>query len=524
MLCKRCNKEIDKLEIYCDECKEILQKEKELESLIEENKKMNELESTKEFENLDKQIEEKLEGSNIREKLEDIVNNIDEELAIYEKKDNKKIVIILLIILTVLLSILLSLFIILSNKDDQNIEYEEAIDYDKIIVEYGDSINFIVSNYLKENGEIPSWSIISDLNEYDKHSISCDIHNVYKDGNIYLNKCSIDNGNDIYSYGVEQEIKEGKEINIYKNMDLNTYSILEDSNLTKVGSVLCKTDVCDYVNAYERYVLIKEENYYYIYNYENNSIEFGPFYIYGDNYNNNILSYDGILYGILYNEEGNQKIYNIKTSKTLKNINGNLLLNNINYNPSIMYKYGYVVLENNNENNFINLNSGNISYTINGNINSFIEDSFKDLVYITTYNEYNSKIIIYNSNGKTLFNGNEFNSIRLYNGNIIVMTDNNYYMYDSNLKLKLTSKTYDKVLGLYDNFIVVVEDTHLQIVDLKDNVIATYDLIWEDSYSLDNLSTGTFEENNKIIYVVVQKDNDILKYFYNLDTKEFGLK
>ena len=48
-----------------------------------------------------------------------------------------------------------------------------------------------------------------------------------------------------------------------------------------------------------------------------------------------------------------------------------------------MYKYNYAVFVNNNKYEFVNLKTGNISYTISGTLNTFIEDATKNLVYMT---------------------------------------------------------------------------------------------------------------------------------------------
>lgn len=528
MKCKNCGNEIDELEIYCGQCKELLKKEKQLEKLIDENKKLNELEATIEMENLDELVNLKLETSSLKDELKDIVKIDEEELNLNKDDSNKKTIIITTsIIATILISILVIIFIILSKTKNEVVEETETINYEKIINEYGKSVNLAVSNYLKEKEEIPSWFIISDLVDYEDHEIVCSVHNIYKDGNIYLNNCKVDGTKVNYAYGEENEEIEGKKINIYK-MDYednrSTYSDKEEGEI--VGTITCNTEKCEYINAYEKYVLIKEDNEYYIYDYENSSMEFGPFNIFNDNYENNILSYENSVYGILYEKEGNKNIYNISTDKILKNIKGELLTSITNFKPNIIYKYGYAIFTSDNENNFVNLNTGNVSYTIEGEINSFIEHSTKDLVYITTYNSLNSKITIYNSNGKQLFSGKEFNDIRLLNNNIIVSNDTNFYVYDSDLKLKVTSKKYEKILGLYDDFIVLVDSGYLEIVDLEDNILATYDLKWDSSeYIFNNMLSGKTTENNKdVIYLIVENNGKTLKYYYIFDTKEFGLK
>lgn len=513
MYCRRCNKKIDEEKIYCSVCDELINRIKEFDKLVDENKKLNELESTIEIENLDKLVEEKIEEDVLKEELKDIVK-IDKEETKVSKKKNKKTLIIIISIMVLIIAFITILFFVL-NKDNSSKKIEK-IDYEKVINEYGDSVNIAILDYLKENKKIPSWELISDLIKYDKYDVDCNIHDIYKDGNIYLDKCTVDNETVKYSYGDKQEVL-GKEINIYE--DKSSYNNEEEGNL--IGTITCETEDCEYISAYEKYVLVKEEEKYYIYDYENNSNLFGPF----DYIENNILSYENILYAVLYEENGVKNLYTPNTNKTFKNIEGNLLEPSVNFNPEIMYKYGYVIFNNNGNKEFVNLKTGNVSYSINGNLNSFIEDTSKNLVYMTTYNPSNSKITIYNSTGKKLFDGKEFNDMRILDNNIILSTNSNYYIYDSNLKLELTSKDYDKVLGLYNEFVVVVDNSYLEILDLEDNILATFDLKWDSSYTLNNMLSGKVKENNKdIIYLIVESKNKTLKYYYNINTKEYGVK
>lgn len=509
MECKKCGKEISVTFEYCDECRELL-KEEEFNRLIEENKKLNKLEITKELETLDN-IEEVNENDEyLKEELKDLINFEEEE-----KEEKKTVIIIVSIICSVILAlgIVLTLILIKPKGKEEVVE----IDYEKIINSYGDSINLIVSNYLKENSEIPSWSFINELINYKDHEVICNTKKIYKDGNIYLDECKVDGIKTKYSYGKEQKEKEGKIINVYRNED-NCFTDLENENL--VGTITCGTEECEFIVAYEKFVLIKENDKYYLYNYENGGIEFGPFEM-NNTYEKKLLAYENKLYGIVYENGTNKSIYNVNTENTLKDIDGNLLEVVLTLNPTIMYKYGYVIFENENNNNFVNLNTGNISYTIEGKINNFIESYNKDLVYITTYNSINNKITIYNSNGKKLFNGNEYNDILIQNKNIIIYNDTNYYIYDYNLKKILSSKTYDKVLAVYDTFVVVINNKKLELLDLNDNVLATYDLEWQDNYTFNEMLSGTKEN---IINLVIETSNKIFNYYYNLNTKEYGLK
>lgn len=518
MECKKCGKKIDELNIYCEECKELINKEKELSFLIDKNKELNKLETTKELDTLNDFKNDKKETfSSLKDDLKDIVNIGEEELKL--DSDKSSIVIVIVSIVLSLSIIGIGLYFFLNNNKEENIIEEKLkLNYEKILSDYGDSVKLALQDYLQDNEEIPSWGVISDLIEYDDYIITCGIHNVYDDGNIYLTDCKVNNKKIVYTYGVEQQKEEGKKIDIY----LNDYSIYNDLEGTQVGSITCKTEDCDYVSAYEKYVLIKEQGKYYIYNYENNIVEFGPFDILDNNYDNNVLVYQNKLYGILYKENENTNIYNINMDKKLKNIKGALIPLNEKYDPTIMYKYGYIIFNNEGIYNFVNLKTGNVSYSIDKELYTFIEDVNKNLVYIITKNLKTNKITIYNSNGKHLFNRNEFNEIRLINKDIVLSTDTKYYIYDSSLKLKLTSKEYNKILGIYDDFVVVVNNEYLELIDLNDSTLATFELKWDDTlYKFDNILSGKVED---VIYIIIERSNSSLKYYYNINTKEFGLK
>jgi len=534
MKCKNCGVKISDLEIYCDECKEILKQERENEEfnkLALENKKLNELENTIEIDTLDS-LEEKIEETKeeVEEKKEEVTEDtkeiIEKQEEIIEKTNNKKkIVIITLISLFFAIGLILVLLFVFNNEEKEEIE----IDYKKVITEYGDAVKLEVDKYINESNEIPSWNKISKLVKHKKYKVSCKTNKIYEDGSVYLNNCTVDGTKIKYSYGKKQEEKkEGKKISIFKTS--NGEYIGSESNGTLVATITCETLECEYVDAFDKYVLVKEKDKYYLYDYENNILEYGPFNI---NLNeNNLLTYNNKLYGVVYIEENTTNIYSLASNKELKNIKGFLLTSEEGFSPSIMYKYGYVIFDNNGISNFINLNTGNISYSINGILNSFIEDIKNNIVYITTYNSQNKKITIYNSNGKKLFNGKEFNNIKLVDGNLIVSDDTKYYVYDSNLKLKLTSKTYDNILGLYDDFVVIVDNNNLEIVNLNDQILATFDLKWDNlKYKFHASLSGRQTVNNKNgIYLVIEDKSisngtsgKVLKYYYIPNTKEIGV-
>lgn len=509
MKCLRCDREALLDDKYCSSCKKEI--EKELENEIIKHRKNNDLEITKELPTLTDLNEDEFDST-------DVLSDEFKGLVNIEREEKITKILIILGVLFGIIAIVVSLLFILK-KDDEPKEEESVINYEEILNEYGDLVLEQVKLYMDNSVEVPSWSIINNLIDYDKHNVMCNTHNIYKDKSIYLTDCTIDKTSIKYSYGEKKINIEGKKINIYLND--NIYTTLESDN--KLGSITCITEDCEFISGYSKYVLIEESSKYYIYNYEKNSMEFGPFDLINNDYNNNLLFYEDILYGVLYEENNIKYIYNLSKSKTFKDIKGEVLSPTINLNSNLLYKYGYIIFKENNINNFINLKTGNISYKIEGNLSTTIEDVKNKILYMTTYNSTNKKITIYNSNGKKLFEGKEYNNFRLLDDGIAIYDDTNYYIYDNNLKLILKSKTYNNVLALLDAFAVVIDGVNLQIVDLNDSVLAKYDFTYDDTYKFDNASSGKMNVDNKeIIYLVFEKDDEVIKYYYEIDSKEYG--
>ena len=546
MKCNRCGKEIEETEIFCNDCKKYLKKFSSrsdvevLEELIEDQKNLTDLENTKELVNLDKLVEEELEKEEtvedktlvfesnkeeveeIKETREELNKEVIEEPK--KEKNNKKKLVIIISIVSIVLIGLIILLVLLLGKDKPEENKEITIDYEKVINAYGDNITEIVEEYLEKNEEVPTWQYILEKVDYDRYEVECPIHNVYKDGSIYLSGCKVEGKKTKYAYGtLKEEIKEGQKVNVYK-LDYNGYIVytgINEASSTLAGTVTCKTEECTYINAYDKYVLIEEENEYYLYDYTTDSLNFGPFKL---NNEYDVLVSDNVLYGILYNEENTNNIYNVQTGKTLKNVKGILLPGEMDFDPTIMYKYNYVVLVNEGKNEFVNLKTGNVSYTIKESILSFTEKN--KIVYITTLTS-NNKYKIYNSNGKALFDGKEYIDFIINEDNFLVSTENNFKVYDNKLNVEVNSKTYDKVLGLYQDFVVVVKNNNLIFLNIEDKEYVTFETVWDDSTSLFHHDL-TRKLDNRISVIIENKKvpsgtiGNSIEYYYDIKTNTSG--
>jgi len=537
MKCNRCGKEIDELEIFCDDCKKYLKefssrkKVKELEELIEDQRNFDDLENTKELVDLDKIVKEELKKEEtivdkkeiIRQDVKEIAREDNEFIDIEkEEKKKRKIIIIVSIVLSIL-AIISTLLIIFLGKKEKEEEPKVKIDYEKVINLYGDSAKEVVVDYIEENDDIPTWQYVIENIDYNRYKVECSIHNIYNDGNIYLSSCKVDGNKIKYTYGIEQEETiDGKQINIYKQ-EYNGFIVYSNdaADSTLIGTITCKTENCDYVNAYKEYVIIKENEEYYLYNYINDKVKFGPFNL-KEEYN--VLVHDNELYGIIYTEDNQNNIYNVKTNKVLKNIKGYLLPGEMGFDPTIMYKYNYVILINDEKNEFINLKTGNISYFIKEKIISFEECN--KLVYITTLTS-NNKYKIYNSNGKTLFDGKEYLDFIASSDKFLVSDETNFKVYDNNLKLQTTSKEYSQILALYKDYVIAIKNNNLILLNTKDEILETFENVWnkENNVFYRNL---TGEKDNKFIITIENKkiphgtQGSFIEYYYNLTTKESG--
>lgn len=493
MKCKMCKNETGNNKSVCDKCKNKLKKKASIEEVEEFEKLIDneELEKTKDLTN-----------------LKDLISSdIDDDFI--DMKDSKLVILFYVLFGFIIVGLIVFVTYWLINKPkDIKEEPKPTIDYEEILNDYGVLVTSEATKYIKENKEIPTWQILSDLVKYDKHEISCDVHNIYIDGSIYLDKCKVNNKTIKYTYGVfKDDAKTGKEITVYKKED-----IYNSESGEEVGKFTCNTLDCEFECAFDKYAIVREKDAKYLYNYVNNSVEFGPFK------DEVLLSYNNSLYGIYYDTS----IYNITLGKTIKNIKGSYEFDKNYVDTGIQYKYGYMITYDNGY-NFINLKTGNVSFSIKEGIKSFIEDIKSGILYITVGDKTSSKFKIYNSNGKLMFNGEEFIDFKIKNNTLITFKENSFKVYDNKLNIKLTSKNYTNILRIYDEFIILIENKKIKLVDYNDKVIVTFTKEWEDDYKPFDMSY-IYNDSEKVLHITFLdtsvEENKYVHYNYNFATKE----
>lgn len=504
MKCRNCKKTISKDKVFCDECSEKLKDSsstkdlEELQELIQERDKMKDLETTKEV---------VVEKEEVKE-TNTLVNEIDDDFK--DVKDNKLLT--LIVVLLTLIFIVVVGFIaykIITDRKTEKAETKEVIDYEKIINSYGEIVSKEAKKYIETKEEVPTWQALSELLEYKDYEVVCQVHNIYIDGSVYLKHCKVNNKTVKYTYGKEQEdAKKGKELSIYK---VDSKYTSEGSEDTLVKTLVCNTVNCKYSEAFDKYVIVEERSAYYLYNYETNTLEFGPFKEF------KVLNYNDTLYGIYYKADGLYNIYNVTLGKTLKNVKGNIDFSKTYVDTGIQYKYNYIILQNTSY-DFVNLKTGNISFSIAENIQSFIEDVKSGILYITTGDTIDSKFRIYNSNGKLMFEGVKFIDFKIVNNELITITENYFRIYDNKLNLKVSSGNYTKILKAYDDFVIVLDKSKLKIVNYSDKVVAEFENEWSDDYTIFDKSFK-YNVKDKVIDIVFKNKttNKYICYTYSFN-------
>ena len=291
--------EKDNIEKIDEQIKDIMDSEKSKEStrqiiidrkyayddIDDENTKridnINEIEDTDdkeeyevEEESEDKEEDEVEEES---EDKEDSNSTVEEKIEKNEeakdtKKKNNKTIIWVLVCLIIILLIVLILLIPSPKKEKEEVKEKKELsssEQKKIITGYGDALKGIIAVYYDKQNVLLEYNDAVKLVNYD-YKVKCDEHEIYDDGEIYLNKCSIDGKKISYSYGKKQEKEElvvtDKDIFVYVSKTSGIATLNKPNNVKDYDSYKFQIDgayndltLLDSANS--DYVFYADENY-----------------------------------------------------------------------------------------------------------------------------------------------------------------------------------------------------------------------------------------------------------------------
>lgn len=380
-----------------------------------------------------------------------------------------------------------------SNSNDN----KEVLDSNLEIIElYGVTIESLVSDYIEQNNKLPNLEDILVYVNVENHTVSCETMELYDSGKIYLAECIIDDSTKTYTYGTKEETTPKESLTIYKveTDEYSYYSFRNVDNASVVATVPCQEESCTGKRIFDTYVVVLEKETIYIYDYENGKyLDFHVSYDYYDD----CLSEDSILYAILYTINDKQYLYSLSASKTFQNIEGNL-----DASAYVSY-YGYVAYYTDNITNFVNLKTGKVDYSITD-FRYVLVDTKNGNRYLLAKNK------IYDMKGNVLFaEENEIEIAYISNGTFMIVSNGVCKRYNSNYKLVHTSKSYTEIFDVQEDYMVVLDGTNLRLLDLDENILATFITDWsDDTYYYHSGLSGYYTENGKNgIYLVIAGGN-----------------
>lgn len=220
-------------------------------------------------------VEEKEE---VKEVKEEVIENTKVEIKKEEKKKNNKnrnIIIGLIIgILLVVVVIITCLFVFNKddNKDDEVIEENIKLtekEKEELIKSFGEALEGVINIYYSKQGVLLEYEDALKLVEFEEE-INCEIHDIYKDGKVYLDKCSINGIKNKYSYGeIQLEIESSDELlNVYVEKASKKVSLEKptgstyDTYTVHCGSKYSEAEIVgDYVIYYDSEYVLHMKNY-----------------------------------------------------------------------------------------------------------------------------------------------------------------------------------------------------------------------------------------------------------------------
>ncbi len=199
------------------------------------------------------------------------------------KKPKNKKVLIAIIAVIIIVIIVLAFFLLKGKKSDkkpstntssQSNTSTNVSNYESAMIEYGKKAEEFIQTYKKDNNKLPDMIEVTDNVKID-YKVYCDEKIIYPDGALYLNKCSINASDPIYTYGNPRE--ENKIMKEYGALALayvsdyqKVYGALPTTlNVEYEGKVVCdKVNIYDVNNIYLSECSVNDSEKIYSYGYQ----------------------------------------------------------------------------------------------------------------------------------------------------------------------------------------------------------------------------------------------------------------
>ena len=239
------------------------------ENVLEDNK-------TENIELLEDLMETKKEEIVDEPKIEEVVEKEENVAKTDEKKKNKKnkiIIISLILSILVVIGVIITCVVIFNDDDEKEIvEVEKKLtesEKEELIKNYGEALEGVISIYYSKQGVLLEYEDAVKLVEFDEE-INCTTHEIYKDGKVYLNNCSINGVKTKYTYGEEQVTVESTDeiLKVYVEKASKKVTLEEpkgttyDTYTVHCGGTYSEAEILgDYVIYYDSEYTLHMKNY-----------------------------------------------------------------------------------------------------------------------------------------------------------------------------------------------------------------------------------------------------------------------
>ena len=421
----------------------------------------------------------------VEEKKEEVVVPTSTQETANKEKTNKKkkklpIIILIVAVLLVLIIVLL-IFLLPRNK---NTKKEEEVSYTKseqkeIIQKFGDAVKGIILIYSDKKDVLLDYEAAVKLLDFD-YEVKCSEHEIYDDGNIYLNKCTINKYKTSVSYGEKQEKEELKisedAIKVYVSKAGKKATLKEPKNKDEYNVYGAEIK-----EAYTDLTLLGEDSDYLYYStYTNNNFRGNLI-----NYKTNKVALEGIAYQSILPIKLNTGydldyvVVKIDNKWGVFNLqNGQQVLKNSYNNIGAKLESGY---------------GGNNPYVY-GIGNSFIATYYYDTTtYAPRYGlyDYRKGYFVFSDDKKQMSKSGDY----LW----VVDSNNNGHIYDSNGN-EILSGVYNAILGLVDGKYVLVNDkSTIKVIGLDGKEYYNYGthyLYYASNYGISYNNGALFQLTN----------------------------
>lgn len=162
----------------------------------------------------DELVESKTEEVELLEDLletkkeEVVVEKVEEKTEVIKKKKSKKPLIIIIISILIVLVLCFFILSLIGFVKVDKPEVEETVKLtekqkEDLIKKYGEALESVIGVYYSKDSVLLEYDDAIKLVEFNDE-INCEVHEIYKNGKVYLNKCSINGIKNKYSYGEKQ--------------------------------------------------------------------------------------------------------------------------------------------------------------------------------------------------------------------------------------------------------------------------------------------------------------------------------